>query len=106
MPHNLSFRQASLVDFYQSLEAALIVVVNYNFICSETFATSGHVLARNPHLVTPEDSLKIAKETALRWERLKRRGRHSVMTIIVCRLIQLLNNCKTLYTSKLALKEI
>jgi len=66
MPHNLSFRQASLVDFYQSLDAALIVVVDYNFTCNETSATSGHVLARNPHLVIPEDSLKIAKETAIR----------------------------------------
>lgn len=46
------------------LDAELIVVVDCNLACNEVFATSGHVLSRNPQLVTPEDSLKIAKESA------------------------------------------
>jgi L-iditol 2-dehydrogenase len=73
----------------KALGAAQIVVVDVDvhrvtFACNEAFATSGHVLPRKPHNITPEDSLKSAKETAHQLLKMFRPGTDGFDVVFEC----------------------
>jgi hypothetical protein len=73
----------------KALGAAQIVVVDIDvhrvtFACNEAFATSGHVLPRKPHNITPEDSLKSAKETAHQLLKMFRLGTDGFDVVFEC----------------------